>query len=122
MNAAEYNKQIPAPRAYAESWRTLTQLPPTRIVSVPGWIVGMDGWHDQSVSAGLALLHVRKALDNRINARAGVQIREPREGESAHYRDSRNVRDILTKRLRVYQFETRAARRRFSHLLADRND
>ena len=34
-------------------------------------------------------------------------------------RDCRAVRDLVTRRLRVYQFETAEVRRRFSHLLSD---
>ena len=122
MNPAEYNRNIPNPGAYAKSWRILASLPPTKIVSVPGWIVGMQGWHDQTCAAGMALEHVRKALDSRINARAGYVPREPREGFYAHYRDSRSALDHNTRRVRVYQFETRKARARLSHLLARHDD
>jgi hypothetical protein len=122
MTPAEYNRQLPAPGDYARSWRTLTTLDPAMEISVPGFIVGMYGWGRQCVTAGEALRCVREALDRRINARAGYKPPEPREGEIPLYRDSRNVRDILTRRLRVYQFETRVARARFGHLLARHDD
>jgi hypothetical protein len=122
MTPAEYNRQLPAPGDYARSWRTLTTLDPTMEISVPGYIVGMPGWPRQTVRAGEVLRRVREAFERRINSRAGYEPREPREGSSALYRDSRNVRDILTRRLRVYQFETRVARARFGHLLARHDD
>lgn len=37
-------------------------------------------------------------------------------------RDCRAVRDRVTRRVRVYQFETKEVRARFSHLLASRDD
>ena len=122
MTPAQYNRMIPCPGEYAKSWRILASLPPTKIVSVPGWIVGMGGWHDQTCVAGLALEHIRKALDRRINARAGYTVPEPREGHWPHARDARAALDHNTKRVRVYQFETRQARARLSHLLARHDD
>lgn len=66
------------------------------------------------------------AMDRRINARAGIGAPRGRKDdpdwEIRAWRDSRRVRDILTTRLRVYQFETDEARRRFGHLLARRDD
>lgn len=75
----------------------------------------------------------RKALHSRINMRVPQTMPVDRWGRpswrklSADYqaslwRDSRQVRAIMTQRLRVYSFDTPEARKRFSHLLADRSD
>lgn len=125
MTPAEYNRNLPAPGDYARSWRKLNEIvarDPDQIVRIPGAIVGMAGWGYQTERASVVLRSVERALDARINARAGYVPREPREDEMSAWRDSRRVRDILTRRLRVYQFETRQARARLGHLLADRND
>lgn len=119
MTPAEYNRQLPIPGDYARAWRQLWSMDPAQEIRVPGFIVGMPGWPRQAVAAGVVLRHVRAAFDRRINARAGYSPREPRDGESAHYRDSRAAAAKNTNRVRVYQFETRAARRRLSHLLSD---
>lgn len=122
MTPAEYNRQLPAPGDYARSWKALLSMDPKQSVSVPGWIVGMPGWGQMSRRACEVLECVREAAASRINARAGFQPREPREGDIQLRRDSRRIRDIHRIRLRVYQFETPTAQRRFSHLLASRND
>lgn len=66
------------------------------------------------------------ALERRINARGGLPEYRGRKDTTDEFyrfwRDSRAVREIHTRRLRVYGFETPDARRRFSHLLASRND
>lgn len=122
MTPAEYNRSIPMPGEYARSWKILASLHPSTIVSVPGWIVGMSGWGNQSVHAGVSLARVREALDRRINARAGYTPREPREETYRLARDARAALDRNVRRIRVYQFETREARRRLGHLLASRED
>jgi len=122
MTPAEYNRHIPMPGEYARSWRILASLPADKTVSVPGWLVGLAGWHDQVVPAGTVLAHVRKAMDNRINARAGYTPREPREETYRLARDARAAHDHNTRRVRVYQFETKQARARLGHLLASHED
>lgn len=122
MTPAEYNRQLPSPGNYAKSWQTLLSLDPNTEIRVPGWIVGMPGWGDQVERVGVVLRKVRDAANSRINARAGFVPREPRGGEWPLRRDARAVYDCIVNRHRVYQFETKAARSRFSHLLASRDD
>ena len=66
------------------------------------------------------------ALQRRINARGGFNTPRGRKDNYDQYcsygRDARAIQARLNTRLRVHQFETAEARRRFSHLLADRND
>ncbi len=122
MTPLEYNRRLPRPGEYARSWRALLAMAPDEIVSVPGWVVNMPGWGRQSVPVHTALGALRVALDARINARAGFEPREPREGTHAHLRDSLAALSRNTRRVRVYQFETRQARVRLGHLLASRED
>jgi|SRR5882724_8626194 len=74
-----------------------------------------------------------KALHARINMRVPQTIPSDKWGrpswrklsddyQASLWRDSRQVRAITTQRLRVYSFDTPEARKRFSHLLADRRD
>lgn len=113
---------LPSPGWYARNWQRLTKLDPATPVRVPGAMVGMAGWGDQVATAGEVRASCMAALQNRINARGGVVVREAREGDAALARDAARVRDIRVRRVRVYQFETRAARARFSHLLARYDD
>jgi hypothetical protein len=66
-----------------------------------------------------------KCLNNKINSHL-PSYGKGRKWDSDYqirlWRDSRRVRDILTIRLRVYQFETVEARSRFGHLLARYDD
>ncbi len=68
----------------------------------------------------------RRALDRRINLK--VSDGKPRgrrdcyEYDIAAWRDSRRIREILTRRIRHYHFETAEARTRFGHLLARYDD
>ena len=61
-----------------------------------------------------------------INRKAGIPDVPGRKHETDYQtrlaRDCRAVRDIVTRRLRVYQFETAEVRERFGHLLARRDD
>ena len=122
MTPLEYNRQLPAPGDYARSWKIPTTMDPETEVSVPGWIVGMPGWGRQSVKVSEVLRDLRTALQSRINARAGFQPREPREEEYRLRRDAWAIRDHFTKRVRIHSFDTLTARKRFSHLIASRDD
>jgi len=121
MTASEYNRNIPNPGDYARAWRALNTMDASRKVTVPGWVVGMPGWGNMTRNAGEVLSRVRSAMDARINARAGVTVREHRN-HIGLVRDAQRLRDIAERRVRVYQFETRNARERFSHLLARHDD
>lgn len=66
-----------------------------------------------------------RAIDRRINLRAGPSPRWRKWSSDYHYaalRDSRRIQDRVLRRVRVYQFETVEARRRFGHLLSSQND
>lgn len=64
---------------------------------------------------------VRRAMDRRINARAGDhEANQPIPVEL--WRDVRRVEDMLFRRVRVYQLETAEMRERYGHLLASHND
>lgn len=64
---------------------------------------------------------IRRALDRRINARAGDhEANQPIPIEL--WRDVRRVEDMLFRRIRVYQLETAEMQARYGHLLASRND
>ena len=122
MTPHEYNRCLPKPGNYAREWRRLNAMPADESVRVPGWIAGMPGWNVVTLPAARVCAAMLAALDARINARAGLAPREPREGFGAHARDAYLSREINTCRIRVYCFETRQARRRLSHLLSDPND
>ncbi len=83
-------------------------------------------WSDSPMGLAEFRAEFRRALDRRINSKAGLNAPRGRkdtpEYQAALFRDSRRVRDILTRRMRVYQFETDEARRRFAHLLASYDD
>jgi len=68
----------------------------------------------------------RKIIDGR--ERCGYGCHRPygekweQDYENRAYRDSRAARDRVARRIRVYQFETKEARRRLGHLLSERDD
>ena len=78
-------------------------------------------WDYREFTPQAARAEFLKALHARINARAG---RTPAgRDDSPEYmtragRDQRAIRDRILSRVRVYHFETQAARRRFAHLLS----
>ena len=65
-------------------------------------------------------------LETAINRKAGISDcpgrKASREYQTMLYRDQRRVRDRVLNRVRVYQFETKEARKRFSHLLSSREE
>lgn len=118
--------RLPLPGSYARNWKTIKSLPPDTLVSVPGWIVGRDadwGGHARTVvAAGLVLSHLRGALQRRINERGGLQVPPHDDRWYCFQRDADRLKQIRTARVRHYQFETKHARRRFSHLLSRYDD
>lgn len=65
-------------------------------------------------------------VNTAINRKAGIPDTKGRKQESdwqwAARRDQRKLHDKIRHHVRVYQWETRKVRERFSHLLADRDD
>lgn len=90
--------------------------------------------HDDPVDFAEFRRKFLKALHNRINLKGGVDLynvpnhrgQASRKFDSMYQtgliRDCRRVREIVTTRLRVYQFETPEIRFRFGHLLASYED
>lgn len=106
---------LPRKGAYARAWRTLLALAPTDTVKLD--------WNN-ICSAGEARRQFRNALQRRISGRAGASVQGRKcdpEYQLRLWRDSRRLRDIA-HRIRVYQFESDEARRRFSHLLSHHDD
>lgn len=60
-----------------------------------------------------------------INRKAGIPDRRGRKDDPDYqiklYRDQQRLKDIA-RNIRVYQFETREVKKRFSHLLSNYND
>lgn len=82
-------------------------------------------WCNPSLDATGWRREFRSALNNRINAKGGVEPMSrycppnlnPAYNYSGFVRDQQRLKDIR-RRVRVYQFETRAVRERFGHLLS----
>lgn len=66
-----------------------------------------------------------RAIERRINERGGG-LPAGRKWSNAYYwqawRDSRRIQDRVLRRVRIYQFETPEAHRRFGHLLSSHGD
>lgn len=63
-----------------------------------------------------------EAIERRINERGGGLPTGRKwclDYEAAARRDARRIAEIRLRRVRHYQFETAAARRRYGHLLSD---
>ncbi len=75
----------------------------------------LDGWRRKFMSA----------LHRRITIKGGCWPTGRKADplyETSLFRDAHRVRELLTTRIRHYQFETAEARSRFGHLLASHND
>lgn len=87
-------------------------------------IVQMDGYFGvmKPEEAGRKL---DALINGAINKKAGWGPRgrkDSPEYAAQAYRDQQAIRRRITQRVRVYQFETPEARRRFGHLLSRRDD
>lgn len=103
---------LPGKGAYVAAWKRLNALPDHAQVSTD-WTGGRP--------AAQVRREFRKALDARINARAGLHAaNEPVAIELV--RDARRLDDIKQRRVRTYQFETALCRGRFGHLLTRHDD
>ncbi len=112
----------PHAAAYVKTWRLLKQamIEHGSDCSIrKGW----DGWPS---TVGKEYREVLKALDRRINARAGLNV--PRGKKDCidwyyrAYRDQQAIQRHMLDRVRIYQFETRQCRERFAHLLSSYDD
>lgn len=78
------------------------------------------------VTIGQYRLMWNRQFHNAINLKSGLMSQKEIDDYQDEYirmiRDQRNLHSILRIRLRVYQFETKEVRKRYSHLLADRSD
>ena len=104
--------ELPAKGAYVAAWRRINDLPDQAPVRTD-WTGSRPAW--------LVRNEFAKALQARINERGGLsRANEPMD--IGLVRDARRIEDIKVRRIRHYQFESDLCRRRFSHLLSNRND
>jgi hypothetical protein len=96
-------------RVYAKAWRTLKAMHPDTLINF--------GHHAERVDDILAAMRgMLSDVINRHDRTYGVGRKWDNDYQIAMWRDSPRLRD-LAQRIRVYQFESREARSRFSHLL-----
>lgn len=112
MNLRSSIAALPEKGAYVAAWKRLNALPDHAPVSTD--------WTGSRPAAQVRR-EFRKALDARINARAGLDAANV-EVPIELVRDARRLDDIKQRRIRVYQFESALCRARFGHLLAQRDD
>jgi hypothetical protein len=104
---------LPHPGAYAKAWKTAKQAPQNARFRI--------SWDRHNETRETVLRDFEKALQARINIRGNrPEDNEPMPAE--WIRDYHAVENRIEKRVRVYAFETKACRRRFPHLLSDRNE
>jgi hypothetical protein len=117
--AAQHIKDAPHKGAYASY---LSKLRAACSADPDGWAMDhMSGWPSTRKPLQQIRREARGALDRRINARGGdLAANAPMDWDLI--RDARDLDDRLRRRVRIYQWRTRLMRRRFSHLLASRDD
>jgi hypothetical protein len=117
--AAQHIKDAPHKRAYVAY---LCLLRFACVADPDGWATDpMSGWARTRKPLRQIRREARQALDRRINARVGdVAANVPMDIDLI--RDARDLDDRLRLRVRVYQWRTARMRKRFSHLLASRDD
>jgi hypothetical protein len=89
-----------------------------------------DRWTNGQVITTEAAFHAwfMEGLNKKINTFGGILAERGawRKWSDEYYirfwRDQRSLRQILTQRYRIYQFETKEVGSRFGHLLADPYD
>ncbi len=113
-------KDSPHAGAYAAAWRK------ARDMARQNPNVKVRGFNYWTEPVGKIYQDFLTALDNRINARAGLN--NPRGRKDCTdwyyraYRDQQAIRRRVLDRVSVYQFETRQCRERFAHLLSSYED
>lgn len=108
----------PDPAGYVALWRKVKALPDHAYVPEADRF-GLPA------QAKLLKNNFTRALHSRINLRGKINMggrRYSRDYEGALFQDRMDLRDKLQRRVRVYQFRTDIVRRRFGHLLDDRNE
>lgn len=105
---------LPHKREYVRYWQC--------VVSQPDMLFRLD--YGVYKSGDALRRDMWRALDRRISKRGGIAPLNPRQlqREIDEQRDQKRLRDIVTARVRVYAFDSKAVRSRFSHLLADRSE
>lgn len=89
------------------------------------WIIGYDDFRQPITFDGrLFRQWFIKCLHEKINRRG--QLYQPKKWSDYQYqtairRDKQKLQDI-SKRIRVYQFESKQCKERFAHLLSNYND
>jgi hypothetical protein len=112
MNLRASIAALPEKGAYVAAWKRLNAMPVDGQVSVD--------WMGPRPVAQVRR-DFRLALDRRINLRGGMpEANVPID--IGLVRDAYRLDDILKRRVRVYQFESELARKRFGHLLASHDD
>jgi hypothetical protein len=118
MNITHAN--YPKVSSYVATWKQVIELAKTS----PDSPVKLD-WC-ATVTAQDARRTFLAALNKRINHRAGLAVargkKDCEEYSIREYRDQQAIQDKLTKRIRIYRFETKEVQKRFSYLLDDRNE
>lgn len=98
---------------YKQSMAFLAENPNGRV------LVG----HDYSVGKDQFRRDFMKALNHRINLKSAPYPNWRNWDEDQYWRfwrDQKAIKDKYEQRVAIYQFETRAARKRLSHLLSER--
>jgi hypothetical protein len=118
MNISHAN--YPSVSSYVKAWKQVINL----AITSPDSLVKLD-WCT-TVTAQEARRTFLTALDRRINHRAGLDVtrgkKDCEEYSIQEYRDQQAIRDKLSKRIRIYRFETKEAQKRFAYLVDDRNE
>lgn len=106
--------KLPLRGAYVAAWKKVLRAP-------PGTEFRKD-WHTV-LTVEEAKAEFSSCVNRRVNERGGEGWRNTRTDlEISFRRDQRRVMEILSSRIRHYQFETEECRNRFGHLLADRSE
>lgn len=111
-------RKLPNPGGYVRLWKALKAAPPDQALK-PN-----DAWY-YGDTVGEALKKFSRAVNSRINSRGDVVKRGKLDDEFYFWQERRDqwaIRDIINHRARVYQFETKACRARFGHLLSRYED
>jgi hypothetical protein len=112
MNITSAN--YPHVKEYVVSWKKAIQLAKDQ----PELIIRID-WNMEKTAADTLKWFI-SALNNRINSRGQDYQRGKNDCQDYYWqarRDQRAIRDRLSHRLIIRQFETKECRNRFSYLL-----